>query len=79
MFHNSQGFYVFDLKEKKVTAALDLAKMKLFSEDGETEAKIIVSSDGNMVRLLRTKGEDTVKDYFYDVKEQTLSDKKAGF
>lgn len=79
MFHNSQGFYVFDLKEKKVTAALDLAKMKLFSEDGETEAKIIVSSDGNMVRLLRTKGEDTVKDYFYDVKEQTLSDKKQAF
>ena len=79
MFHNSQGFYVFDMKEKKVTAALDLVKMKLFSEDGETETKIIVSGDGNVVRLLRTKGEDTVKDYFYDVKEQTLSDQKQAF
>ena len=79
MFHNSQGFYVFDMKEKKVTAALDLVKMKLFSEDGETETKIIVSGDGNVVRLLRTKGEDTVKDYFYDVKEQILSDQKQAF
>lgn len=79
MFHNSQGFYVFDMKEKKVTAALDLVKMKLFSEDGETETKIIVSGDGNVVRFLRTKGEDTVKDYFYDVKEQTLSDQKQAF
>ena len=79
MFHNSQGFYVFDMKKKKVAAGLDLVKMKLFSEDGETETKIIVSGDGNMVRLLRTKGEDTVKDYFYNVKEQTLSDKKQAF
>lgn len=55
MFHNSQGFYVFDMKEKKVTAALDLVKMKLFSEDGETETKIIVSGDGNVVRLLRDR------------------------
>lgn len=79
MFHNSQGFYVFDMKKKKVAAGLELVKMKLFSEDGETETKIIVSGDGNMVRLLRTKGEDTVKDYFYNLKEQTLSDKKQAF
>ena len=79
MFHNSEGFYVFDMKEKKITAALDLVKMKLFSEDGETETKIIVSSDGSMVRLLRTKGEDTVRDYFFDINEKTLSDKKRAF
>ena len=79
MFHNSAGFYVYDMKEKKISAALDLEKMKLFSEDGETETKIIVSSDGTVVRLLRTKGEDTVEDYFFDVKKMTLSDKKKAF
>lgn len=79
MFHNSEGFYVFDMKQKKITLALDLEEMKLFSEDGETETKIIISSDGNIVRLLRTRGEDTVKDYFLDVKKQTLSDKKQAF
>ncbi|MBS7007655.1 zinc metalloproteinase nas-26 [Anaerostipes sp.] len=79
MFHNSAGFYVYDMKEKKICAALDLEKMKLFSEDGETETKIIISSDGSMVRLLRTKGEDTVKDYFFNVKDMTLSDKKQAF
>lgn len=79
MFHNSAGFYVYAMKEKKISAALDLEKMKLFSEDGETETKIIVSSDGTVVRLLRTKGEDTVEDYFFDVKKMTLSDKKKAF
>ena len=38
-----------------------------------------IRDSGNVVRLLRTKGEDTVKDYFYDVKEQTLSDQKQAF
>ena len=79
MFHNSAGFYVYDMKEKKISAALDLGKMKLFSEDGETETKIIVSRDGSMVRLLRTKGENTAKDYFFNVEELTLSKKKKAF
>lgn len=77
MFHNQDAFFVFDVKTKKIISAIDLDKIGLFSQKGNYESKILVSSDGSMVRLYQTEGKKTKKDYYFHVDDQKISQEKT--
>lgn len=79
MFHNQDAFFVFDVKKKQVTSAIDLKDMGWFSKQGDYESKILAASDGSVVRLYQTEGEKTRKDYYFYVDDNKISQKKTAF
>lgn len=79
MFHNQNVFFAFDCKEQKITSAVNLKEMGLFSLKDGYEAKILVSEDGNLVRMYQTQGEETQKDYFLQVDNNKITTKKQAF
>lgn len=79
MFHNQDMFCVFDVKKQKITAAVDLKEMGLFSLKDDYEAKILTAQDGSLVRMYQTQGEKTQKDYFFQVDQNKITTEKQAF
>lgn len=77
MFHDNQGFFVFDLSKQKITQAVDLKKTGIFSQKSSGDGKIEVASDGSLVHFYQRNGKKTEKNYYFHIANKTITTKKA--
>ena len=69
IFHGYFGLYVYDLKDQRIIASLDLKTIGCHMTQGDDYCQATVSKDGNIVNLHPISSEDM---YVYTVSDHTL-------